>query len=155
MVALTSSALAGLLAAQDHAKPLALRVSLSGRSAAHGALFGSEVQLREEVLALAAALGGERLWIEKVQVETTPALDAGQIHARADALADLQALLAQVGEDEDFLRSLTEDLRGLSGKAPAELGEAVPDLKAIRAGEIGPLIEAVIPGLLARLALAP
>ena len=154
VVALASTALAALLAAQDHAKPMALRVSLSGRSAAHGALFGSEALLREEVLALAAALGGERLWIEKVQVETTPALDAGQIHARADALADLQTLLAQVGEDPDFLRSLTDDLRLLSGKAPAELMDAVPELKAIRAAEIGPLIESVIPGLLARLALA-
>ena len=155
VVALVGTALADLLAAQGHAKPLALRVSLSGRSAAHGALFGSEAQLREEVLALAAALGGERLWVEKVQVETTPALDAGQIFARADALADLQTLLAQVGEDQDFLRSLTDDLRALSGKAPPDLAEAVPELKAIRAGEIGPLIEAVIPGLLARLSLAP
>ena len=44
--------------------------------------------------AQAAALGGERLWIEKVQVHTTPAVDTAQVQGRADAVADLQALLA-------------------------------------------------------------
>ncbi len=154
VLALGSSALSALLDGAGHSLPIALRITLTGCSAAHGALFGSEPQLREELLALAATLGGERLWIERVRVRTTPLLDATLLHERAGALADLQTLLARVADDADFIQSLTDDLRGLAGKAPAELTDAVPGFKAIRAGEIGPLIDAVVPGLLARLAQA-
>ena len=154
VLALAGSALSALLDGAGHSLPIALRITLTGRSAAHGLLFGSELALREELLALASTLGADRLWIEKVQLRTAPRLDAALLHDRAGALADLQTLLAGVADDADFMQSLTDDLRGLAGKAPAELSDAVPELKAIRAGEIGPLIDAVLPGLLARLAQA-
>jgi hypothetical protein len=111
-----------------------------------------DAQLREEILAQAAALGGQRLWIEKVKVETTPSVDASQIKKRADAIADLQALLEQVPADESFMRSLAEDLQQLTGKAPLELTEAVSDFKVIRSGDVGSIVQSVIPALIARLA---
>jgi DNA repair exonuclease SbcCD nuclease subunit len=154
VIALAGQALEALLLAQTGAWPLAVRVSLVGRTPAHGALFGLESQLREEVLAQAAALGGERLWIEKLKIDTTPALDTAQITARADALADLQALLEGAPLDADFMRGLTEDLQQLTAKAPLELIEALPEFKAIRAGELAPLVAAVAPALLAQLAQA-
>ena len=151
---LCSQALQSLLDAQPDSKPLALRVALIGRTAAHGDLFGLAAQLREEILALASALGGDRLWIEKVRVHTSPLQDAPQLLARGDALADLQALLAQAATDDDFLRSLADDLQALSAKAPLELTDAVPALKAVRAGAVAALVQQVTPGLLAQLAQA-
>lgn len=145
-------ALEALLQAQVGTRPLALRVSISGRTTAHGALFGLEAQLREEILAQAAGLGGDRLWIEKVKLQTTPAVDAAQISARADAIADLQALLAEAPADAAFMRSLAEDLQLLTAKAPMELSEAVTDFKAIRAGDVSAIVQAVTPGLIAQLA---
>jgi DNA repair protein SbcD/Mre11 len=152
VVALASCAFEALLSRQADSKPMSMRVTISGRSAAHGELFGMDAQLREEILAQAAALGGERLWVEKVKVETTPAVDASQIRERADAIADLQALLEQVPSDESFMRGLAEDLQQLTGKAPLELTDAVPDFRAIRAGDVGSIVQAVIPGLIAQLA---
>jgi hypothetical protein len=108
-----------------------------GPQRAHS-LFGQRAQLREELLAQAAALGGERLWIEKVQVHTTPAVDTAQVQGRADAVADLQALLSQAPEDAAFMQSLAQDLQLLAHKAPMELNEALPELKDIRAGDVGP-----------------
>ena len=140
-----------LLDGCSHHKPIALRVQLTGRSAAHGALFGQRAQLREELLAQAAALGGERLWIEKVQVHTTPAVDTAQVQGRADAVADLQALLAQAPEDAAFMQSLAQDLQLLAHKAPMELNEALPELRAIRAGDVSALVQAVTPALVAQL----
>jgi exonuclease SbcD len=140
-----------LLDGCDHHKPIALRVQLTGRSAAHGALFGQRAQLREELLAQAAALGGDRLWIEKVQVHTTPVADTAQVQGRADAVADLQALLAQAPEDAAFMQSLAQDLQLLAHKAPMELNEALPELRAIRAGDVSALVQAVTPALVAQL----
>lgn len=132
-------------------RPLAVRVSLSGRTPAHGELFGQEALLREELLARAAALAPERLWIEKLRLETAPAVDAEQIALRADAIADLQALLAQAPQDAAFMQSLAEDLQALVGKAPPELAEAIPAFKAIRAGDVQALVEQVGPALLDQL----
>jgi len=132
-------------------KPLALRVVLQGRSTAHGELFGKEARLRAETLALAAALAGERIWIEKVRIETTPAHDRETIRARADAIADLQALLDEAPGDREFLDSLTTELRQLVDRAPHELAACVPEFAAIRSGDVSPLVAAVAPGLIAYL----
>jgi hypothetical protein len=131
---------------------MSVRVSINGRSAAHGELFGMNAQLREEILAQATALGADRLWVEKVKVETTPAIDASQIRERADAIADLQALLEQVPLDEAFMRSLADDLRQLTDKAPRELMQAVPDFEAIRSGDLASIVRSVTPALIAQLA---
>ena len=154
VVILAGRSLETLLSSSSDNKPISVRVTLRGRSAAHGELFGMEAHLREEVLAQAAAIGGERLWIEKVKIETTPAVDAGQIRERADAIADLQALLEQAPLDEAFMRGLAEDLQQLTGRAPLELTEAVPDFKSIRAGDVASIVQAVTPGLIAQLAQA-
>lgn len=140
-----------LLETAHDGRPMAVRVVLTGRSAAHGDLFGSEAQLRAEILALSATLAGDRAWIEKVRVETTPAFDAAAVLARADAIADLQSLLDQAPSDPALLAALTEDLRYLADRTPHELTDTVPQLKAIRNGEVGPIIESVVPGLIAHL----
>ena len=152
-VLLAGRALQTLLAARSDGKPVSVRVTLGGRTAAHGALFGLHTQLREELLAQAAAMAGDRLWIEKLRLETTPLVDASQISERADAIADLQELLAQVPLDETFMRSLAEDLQLLTAKAPLELNEALPEFKAIRAGDVSGIVAAVTPSLLAQLAM--
>jgi hypothetical protein len=52
------------------------------------------------------------------------------------------------------MQSLAEDLQLLAHKAPLELSEAVPELKAIRAGDVAALVQAVTPALIAQLAQA-
>jgi len=144
-------AFSALLETSNEGRPLAVRVVLNGRSAAHGDLFGSEAQLRAEILALSATLAGDRAWIEKVRVETTPALDAAAVRARSDAISDLQSLLDQAPTDASLLSSLTGELRLLADRTPHELNCALPQLQAIRNGEVGPIIESVVPGLIAQL----
>jgi hypothetical protein len=121
---------------------------------AHGDLFGLGSELRAEVLSLAATTGGGRLWIEKVKVATSALDDGGAVRARADALSDLQALLEAAETDQDFLKSLQEDLLGLVNKAPLELQTDVPYFKDIRAGDLAGLVRDVRPGLVSHLANA-
>ena len=132
--------------------PTAVRVTVTGKTPAHGDLFGLESQLRAEVLALAVAIGAERLWIEKVKVSTSAVDDGEAVKARADALSDLQELLQAAESDPDFLKSLQEDLLSLVNKAPLELQTTVPYFKAIRAGDLVGLVREVRPGLVSHLA---
>lgn len=131
---------------------LSVRVCLKGKTAAHGELFGLESQLREEILGQAAGQGIDRLWVEKVRIETEPITDAAHIVARSDAIADLQGFLDAAPEDAALLESLMEDLRPLVDKAPFELIQSVPELNAIRSGDVAGIVKSVTPSLLAYLA---
>jgi DNA repair exonuclease SbcCD nuclease subunit len=150
-VRLVGQAFEKLIDDNPSARPLAVRVILSGQSAAHGDLFGDEARLRAEIQGLSASLTGDRIWIEKVRLETTPAMSASDIRARADAIADLQILLEAAPTDPALLSSLLEDLRYLIDRAPHDLADHLPELKAIRNGDLGPMIESIIPGLIAHL----
>jgi DNA repair exonuclease SbcCD nuclease subunit len=131
--------------------PFAVRVTLIGKTQAHGELFGLESQLRVEVLALAAAIGADRLWVEKVKVSTSMADDGEAVRTRADALSDLQNLLVAAETDQEFLKSLQEDLLALATKAPLELQISVPYFQGIRSGDLIELVREVRPGLIAHL----
>ncbi|WP_420474967.1 metallophosphoesterase family protein [Noviherbaspirillum sp. ST9] len=132
--------------------PSAVRITITGKTPVHGELFGMEAQLRAEVLACAAAIAPERLWIEKVKTATTASDETEAIRARGDALADLQEFFEQAQTDPDFLDSLKNDLMGLVSKAPLELQNAVPCFKDIRSGELSGLVGEVRPGLVSQLA---
>jgi exonuclease SbcD len=152
VVGLIGKALDELVESSPPTIPIAARVIVTGKTTAHGDLFGLESQLRAEVLALAVAMGAERLWIEKVKVATSAADDGEAVRARADALSDLQDLLQSAESDPDFLKSLQEDLLGLVNKAPLELLTTVPYFKAIRSGDLVGLVREVRPGLVSHLA---
>ncbi len=154
VVRLVGRAFEGLVDANPGSLHLSVRVRLTGKTAAHGELFGREGHLREEVIGQAAAVGIERLWVEKVRIETEPAADAAALRARSDAIGDLDALLAEAPLDPVLLASLAEDLRQLVNRAPPELGQALPEFQAIRDGDLADLVRAVSPGLLAHLAEA-
>jgi exonuclease SbcD len=142
------------LVGESGALPLVVRVTLTGASLAHGELFGLETQLRAEVLAHAASIGSERLWIEKVRLDTTPHELAADVRARSDAVADLQALLLKAEFDPVFINSLQEDLMQLIGKLPLEVIDALPSVKLVREGETDSLVRSIGPALLDHVAKA-
>ncbi|RYF81432.1 MAG: DNA repair exonuclease [Comamonadaceae bacterium] len=143
--------LQGLLQA-DAQVPRAVRVTLQGTSPVHGELFQREQELRAQVLAEIAAIGPDRLWLEKVKLATQPVEAHVDGLLGADALAELQALLAEARDDEGLMKELREDFQQMLAKAPELLAE-VPALQQARDGDLGPVIDRVVPGLLARLAM--
>ena len=132
--------------------PRAVRVTVSGRTKAHGQLFGLEGQLRSEVLARIAGIGNERLWLEKVRLQTEALVDAAHVHERMDAFADLQEILASAATDPEFSQQLQAELAAFASKAPLDLQPLLPLLEQIRLGNLKELVEGVSPGLLAHLA---
>jgi exonuclease SbcD len=143
--------LEALLKSDGHV-PRAVRVTVQGRSAAHGALFGKAADLRAEVLAQVAALGNDQLWLEKVRLDTEPLLDAADTARRLDAFAELQDILLEAQADPDFLKQLQADLQPFSSRVSSELREEVPLLRLVREGDVAALVRQVSPALLASLA---
>ncbi|MEC5387751.1 DNA repair exonuclease [Uliginosibacterium sp. H3] len=147
----TGRHLIGLLES-DAQVPRAVRVSLQGESPIHGELFQREQELRAHVLAEIAAIAPERLWLEKVKLATRPMVVQTDAALGGDALAELEALLGEARHDQALLQELREDFNQMLAKAPDLLAE-VPALKLTRDGDLGALLDNVLPGLLARLGM--
>jgi DNA repair exonuclease SbcCD nuclease subunit len=131
--------------------PLAIRIAITGKTAAHGDLFGLESQLRANILGLVAAIAPDRIWVEKVKIATVPIDDDAAIRARADAISDLHEFLLAAEADPDFIKKLQEDLLPLVTKAPIDLQDALPYFKDIRSGNLADLVREIRPGLVAHL----
>ena len=144
-------ALEGVTNDVSSTKPAAVRVTVTGSTRAHGELFGFERQLRNEVIASAAVLGSDRIWIEKVKVATSPPVDVQQAGDTADALADLEGLFMAAETDAEFLAALRTELLVMVTKAPPELQNSVPSFQSIREGHLAGLVQEVRPGLIAHL----
>jgi exonuclease SbcD len=138
----------------DGEVPRAARITIQGKTRAHGELFGLESQLRHEVLAQIAAIGNERLWLEKVRIATKPLVDLAALHERMDAFTDLQAIFEEASTDVEFIKELKVALAPFAGKASFDLQPLVPLIEQIRIGDLKELIDDVAPGLLAHLAQA-
>jgi DNA repair exonuclease SbcCD nuclease subunit len=134
-VRLVGQQIARLLEDMDDQRPLALRVTLSGSSAAHRELLGQEQQLRQDVIAQAVALDPERLWIEKVVLASSASQDTGRAPLdaeAADALLELESLAQSALADDDFLNALQQEMLALLEKLPLEVLQAQAELKALR-----------------------
>jgi DNA repair exonuclease SbcCD nuclease subunit len=142
-----------ILREEADGRPVACRIVFTGRSPAHAELFGHGRLLRAELTAEAINAGSNSFWNEKIRVESQPALDAATIAARGDAVAEMQALLAQAAQDPAFLGALKQEFGTLLGKVERDLfDEEAPALTAAKSGDLAPLIASVTPAILERVA---
>lgn len=129
----------------------AVRVVLEGSTPLHGLLFGNGAALRAEVIAQAASIDSEKLWVEKVKVATS-APGQQQVDSESrEALSDLQVILAEAKTDPDFLAQLQEELAPFLNKLSNDVQHDVPLLSLAREQRFGDLVAEVAPGLIARL----
>lgn len=145
--------LEALMDNQDDDLPAAVRVELTGATAAHGALIAREAHLRPDILAQAVALGGDSIWIEKVKLRIRPALDAEARGMESGALSDLEELLAEASKDDSFLAELRTELTEATGRMDAEVRQS-EELAAMHDGRLDELIADAASALLARLETA-
>jgi exonuclease SbcD len=103
----------------------AVRVRVTGASAAHELLASRSEKLIEEVRALTLDLSGEA-WLEKVEVATRPVADRALLREREDAIGEMLRGLSGLLRDDAALLELAGELVELKRKLPPELREG-PD----------------------------
>lgn len=136
---------------------LAVRVQFTGRSEAHSELLADERQLRHEIIGQAISLDSERLWIEKVTVNSEDASSPGglQPDEAQGALSELASLALKAQDDPAFIQSLEAEWRKLLDSLPHDVVLASPELRALKQDSLGSLPERLrqtTPMLLARVA---
>ena len=134
---------------------VACRLEVHGVTAAHTAFTREREQLDADLRSIAAGLGGEQLWIERVRWKTTPTRSAAA--TADDALSETLKVLRDAAASDDTLAELVEELRPLAAKLPADVRHG-PD--GIDPGDPETLrrllgdVEALLPGLLTEKAAA-
>jgi DNA repair exonuclease SbcCD nuclease subunit len=97
---------------------LAVRVNIEGTTAMHGLLRSDPDRFAAEVRSLATERGGDRLWIEKVELEVQP--------PRAQTMFDgpieeLLEVMEQMRADPASVQTVVEELTELKRRLPSEL----------------------------------
>jgi DNA repair exonuclease SbcCD nuclease subunit len=115
-------------------RPLAVRLVLTGRTAAHGALLddadGWVHQLRAEVIDHGSA------WLERVTLRTQPTMDLAALAERDDVVGQLARSFAELQHDDRRVTELVGELDDLHKKLPRELrgddGLRLDDVASVR-----------------------
>jgi DNA repair exonuclease SbcCD nuclease subunit len=103
-------------------RPLAVRLALTGATSVHGELIANSQALEAECDALALSAPSE-IWIERIQIDTRPAVVADPAGGEEGALATLIGAIAADGaEATDFRRSVEPGLQRVPIEIRREAG---------------------------------
>lgn len=102
---------------------LAARISVRGATRANARLRADQERFVSELRASAAAGLGDRVWVEKIHVETRSTFDLGRLREEANAVGHLARRLAAIKDDPAELALVGQVLADLDKKLPAELRE--------------------------------
>ncbi len=113
----------GLQSELDEAggRPVAVRLVVKGACPLHSTLHADRERWTHEYRAVATALGGAGIWLEKVLFKTKPSVSVDEVLERNDALSGLLHGIRNLEVDASSLGELAEELSALRRKLPAEL----------------------------------
>ncbi|MEO6324195.1 MAG: DNA repair exonuclease [Thermoanaerobaculia bacterium] len=119
------------LAHRDSAgRPSAVRAIFSGRTPLNANLARTPERFRQTVLELAAEIGGEDIWIEKINDETSA--PSGPRRDENETASELIRIMQELAEDRTQIGPLlSAELEPLRSKLPEELKE-LPALELLR-----------------------
>jgi DNA repair exonuclease SbcCD nuclease subunit len=133
---------------------LAARVVIRGATDAHRVLRDDAEQTTQQIRVIANDLGGDDVWIEKVQVMTHAPIDLVSLAQRDDAIGQLVRSLQAEKEDPDALRVLASELSDLAARLPAAMREGADPLNlddpSYLADVVGDATQRLVSRLLAR-----
>ena len=113
---------------ENEGLPLAARIEINGMSEAHRDLGSDPERWSNEIRAAAIDVGSGQIWVEKIDLQTSPRARMG-VGQTGGPLDELLRYLDELGADPKQLTGLTKDLGDLMKKLPRELwedGEIVP-----------------------------
>jgi len=125
-------------------RPLAVRLTVAGRTRAHADLLGNVPAWTNQFRAVAVDASGGRVWLERVALRTSPR-EAAQVNGDAGPLGELHALLAELRSDPDQAVALADCLRDLTNRLPVELRQDAGELNFDDAACVRRLLDDVEP----------
>lgn len=131
--------------------PVVTRVTFTGTTSAHDGISADPEHWKEEVRSAALSVAGERVWVEKVRIETRPESSGPDEAGIAGPLLDLVRYVDRLSDDPAELKLLAEGLKELSRKLPHEFRQKAEGFQPDRPEWMGALLDQVRAMLVFRL----
>ena len=138
------------LLGQSDGLPLVARIEVVGMCRAHSELTADPERWTNEIRSAAIDAGGGRVWIEKVMLRTSLALESHASELTEGPVGEILGLLDDLKSDPDRLQTLVEPLGDLMKKLPRELKDG-PDGIGLQREWLADMLDQVRPMLLSRL----
>jgi DNA repair exonuclease SbcCD nuclease subunit len=108
---------------------VAARVVVEGATRAHAALAAEPERWETQIRLAATEAGGEELWIERVELATSLAVDLDRILERDDAVGQVLRGLRALRDDSAEQAALLEVFADLRGKLPFEARDGLDGIR--------------------------
>lgn len=105
----------------------ALRIRLLGTTPMHGSLASGIESLTRNIRASSLNVGGDGLWIERVDVATRPPEFLAQESLADESVDEMRALLRGAADDPDLAQRLQQEFEKLTAKLQSELKTDLED----------------------------
>ncbi len=99
---------------------LAVRVEVTGSCSVHGKLQAEKVRWIQEIRSVGNTHGNDRVWIEKVLLNTEALADFSVVQNNEGPLGELDSLIAEICNDGALLEQVTSVLSEIKTKLPPE-----------------------------------
>jgi DNA repair exonuclease SbcCD nuclease subunit len=130
--------------------PLIVRLRLGGECQAHEHISSDMEWITNEIRSESITLGGGRIWIEKIILETAPPANAHAL-AATGPVAELLDLIGGLTSDPEYLQRAGDSLRELWTKLPKEVKDSEEAVSPEDSNGLSKLIGEVPAMLLRRL----
>ncbi len=117
------------LSADSDGRTVAVRLTLTGSTAAHASLQRHAERWENALRAAANDVGGEGIWLEKVRFDTRGAVDLEPLSERDDAASQVVRALRELQSDPQMLETLLGELGELRARLPNEAREGEDGLR--------------------------
>ena len=102
-------------------RPVIARIVLVGKTTVHQRLQRESDKWVNEIIGMAASLGGAGLWVEKVKIRTTESLDLDLLLADDSPIGGLLRMVATLQAGSERLADIDPEIGGFLAKLPAEI----------------------------------
>jgi len=150
LLSLVSAALPAIMG-EHSGYPMAIRVSVTGRCAAHNQLVANPLRWTNDIRAVALDVSEGNVWIEKVRFQTSPCIIGDADMPTDGPIGELLGCLKEISEDAAQLQELANELADLRKKLPLDLIHGEDDLAFDDPVELRRRLLEVEPLLLSRL----
>lgn len=100
---------------------IAVRIIVEGRCGAHSQLLSDTEKWESEIRSSVATATGEKAWVEKIRFETESEDVPIQERGAGDVLGDLVRYVDSLSANDEFRKTLEEEVKVLREKLPPDL----------------------------------
>jgi len=118
----------GALVAKGKDRVSALRLRIVGATYAHAELNRDPEQVRNESISVANECGNGSLWIERIELATSPCFDREALLKREDPIGEIMRAVAELRQDPESV-SKWESVVELQRKLPIESAAGLEGVK--------------------------